>query len=455
MSVKVTTRFVCQECGYISLRWAGQCTECQAWNSFKEDQHVKDQPSKVSANKALGNSLKLLQDVSTEHHEIFSTRIGELDRVLGKGIVSGSVVLLGGEPGIGKSTLSLQLAQHVASTGKKVLYVTGEESESQIYARSQRLGKNSETLFVLSEVDIIKILNVVGQLQPDLLIIDSIQVVSHPDVPSIAGSVNQVRYCATEVIKKIKGIQCATVLIGHITKDGQLAGPKVLEHLVDVILYFEGERNQHYKVLRCFKNRYSGTQEIGIFEMKETGLIEVGSPSDLFIDGTTLSNPGSVVSAVMEGSRVFLVEVQALVVETGYGMAKRTFLGVDPNRANVMIAAIEKIVGIRLSSKDIIINIIGGLKVSEPALDLGIVLSMVSSVENVHHKKRIGVLGEVGLTGEIRPIPHAEKRVNELKKMGFDGVILPEKNRVERPQTGIELWYVDTINEAIHHFLKL
>jgi DNA repair protein RadA/Sms len=394
-----------------------------------------------------------LRDVVVGQDITFSTGISELDRVLGGGIVRGSATLLGGEPGIGKSTLSLQVAQHLSSTGLTVLYVSGEESVGQLHLRANRLGSLPPHLMVYAELDVLKIVQTIRSLQPDVVILDSIQVVYHSGVPSVAGSVNQVRQCAQDLISYCKDRDIALVLIGHITKEGQLAGPKVLEHIVDVILYLEGERDQHYRLLRCFKNRFSATSEIGIFEMKGQGLIGVSNPSGLFMDEQTLKSSGAVVSVLSEGSRALLVEVQALVVDSGYGMAKRTFLGVDLNRANLMIAALEKLLGFRLSSKDIILNIVGGIKVTEPALDLAMMLSIVSSFKDHSVGCKAGFFGEVGLTGEIRPVANADKRVLELEKMGFDVVMLPEKNRSSCVGRSVRPVFVSHVRDAVQLFL--
>ena len=396
-----------------------------------------------------------ITDIVVSPDVVTPTGIGEFDRVLGKGLVAGSTVLLGGEPGIGKSTLALQVAFAVASLRKKVLYVTGEESLKQIRLRSERLGTVSDQLFVCAETNIHAILEAIRGLSPDLVILDSIQVVLDPNIPSVAGSVNQVRQCASALIGALKSVDAVGVLIGHITKDGSLAGPKVLEHLVDVILFFEGESSQNYRLLRSFKNRYSGTHEIGIFQMVGEGLVEVANPSGLFLDELTLKNPGSIVSAVAEGTRVLLVEIQALVVETGYGTGKRTILGVDLNRGHLLIAAVEKIIGVKLSSKDIILNIVGGYKTSEPSLDLAVVAAMYSSTYDIPVSKRIGVLGEVGLTGEIRPIPHFERRIAEFEKLGFEGIIVPSRNISDSKLSKIRLYPVESLQDALKQLVTL
>lgn len=452
MAKQVSVQFVCNNCGSVSLRWHGQCLSCQAWNSLVQDEQIKVK-SIVPSRKTNKEPIPLV-DVKILSENIIPTDIIELDRVLGKGLVEGSVILLGGEPGIGKSTLALQAAQHISAVNKNpILYVSGEESEQQIFMRSKRIGQNSSNLLVLCEIDVISIRKTIERQAPKVVILDSIQVIHHRDIPSTAGSVNQVRQCAWELISIAKEKNISIIIIGHITKDGTLAGPKVLEHMVDIILFFEGDRNQKYRLLRCFKNRYSNTDEIGLFEMTQVGLTQVNQIADLFIDSETLSNPGSMVVPILQGCRVMLVEVQSLVVDSGYGMAKRTFTGVDPGRANMIIAAMEKSGRFKLVSKDIFLNIIGGLKVSEPGLDLGIVLAIVSSIIEKPLSERMGVIGEVGLTGEIRSVTHLEKRVLELEKMGFTHCILPSVNKRSFPSTKIEPIFVKNVNEAIAYFL--
>ena len=452
MAKSTVIQYVCTSCGAHFLRWAGQCADCEEWNTLSETS-VAARRDRGSAALIRGRAVPIS---SVEFHAdtIIPTGIKEFDRVLGKGIVAGSVILLGGEPGIGKSTICLQIAARVA-LAHRVLYVTGEESLNQVRLRSDRLGTLSDQLYVSSETDMVGILNTIDEIKPDLVILDSIQVVAHSEIPSVSGTVNQVRFCASELIKKLKIMGAAGIVVGHITKDGALAGPKVLEHLVDVILYFEGESGFHYRLLRSFKNRYSGTREIGVFEMQEEGLVEVANPSGLFIDETTLKNPGSMVVPVAEGSRIFLVEVQALVVDTGYGMGRRTILGVDTNRANLLIAAVEKIVGLKLSSKDVILNIVGGYKTSEPALDLGVVLAMFSSAQDLPISGRIGVLGEVGLTGEIRPVPQFERRLMELEKLGFDGCIVPQRNITGVVSGKVALVPVESVQDALRRLVNI
>lgn len=452
--VKRDTQFVCQECGSATPRWQGRCTVCNAWNSLVEEATVS--ATQVQAFAQPTKAPVALNQITPQPERLLMTHMPEFDRLMGQGLVSGSVILLGGEPGIGKSTLSLQLASRLCQSNEaSVLYVSGEESERQIYQRAQRLGVNSSTLFLFCEINIQTIVKVIREKQPQVVILDSIQVVFHPDMPSSAGSINQVRQCAWELINLAKELDIVVVLIGHITKDGGLAGPKVLEHMVDVILFFEGDRNQKYRLLRCFKNRYASTDEMGLFEMGKTGLTEVVQITDLFIDQDTLANPGSMVVPVLQGGRVMLIEVQALVVNSGYGMAKRTFTGVDTSRANLLIAAMEKAGKFRLSTKDIFLNIIGGLKIAEPAMDLGIVLAIMSSGMDRPLQTRMAVVGEVGLTGEVRSVPNIEKRLSDVDKMGFTHCILPHTNAVKSFKTNLQLIYVKTIREAIQAFLDI
>ena len=422
--------FKCIKCETVFPTWQGQCSNCLEWNSIEEVTEIvtKKKTQKQSA----ANDPINLTSLKITHEDVLPTKLKEFDNVLGGGLVKGSTILLGGEPGIGKSTISLQIANQVALNSQKVLYVTGEESLSQLYFRAQRLEVETDNLFVISENNIIAIVNTIKKFKPDLVIIDSIQVVYHPDVDSVAGTVTQVRHCAGVLVDHLKKLNIIGIIIGHVTKEGNIAGPKVLEHLVDVILYFEGERSSYHRLLRSFKNRYFNTHEIGIFSMEKKGLISVKNPSELFLDQKTLDNPGSVVSAILEGNRIFLVEVQALVVNSGYGMAKRTFLGVDTHRANLLIAAMEKILGLPLGSHDIILNIVGGLSVKETALDLAIVCAIISSLKEIALPPKSVVVGEVGLTGEIRSISMMNKRLSEISKLGFKQCIFPKTKIYEQ-----------------------
>ncbi len=424
---KTFIHYECQSCAAISPSWQGQCGGCKEWNTLLEQSFREKGQAKVARQMSKKQPI-LLKDVRQGKEDTYKTGINELDNLLGVGFVKGSVTLLGGEPGIGKSTLSLQLAQKMANAGRKVMIVSGEESESQIQYRSRRLGENPESLMVYAQTDMEAIITALHTYTPDLVILDSIQVVHHSDSSGVDGSISQVRYCAQQLIQWVKSQESIGIIIGHITKDGHIAGPKVLEHMVDVILYLEGERNQHYRLLRSYKNRYSSTNDVAIFEMKKEGLIEVLQPSELFIDDATLSSPGSVVAPILEGSRVILVEVQALAVKSNFGMAKRNVVGVDAHRATLMIATLEKILGIQLSTHDVFLNIIGGLKVKEPGLDLAIVYAIMSSILDKPLGRKVGMIGEVGLNGECRAVPQMKKRLVELEKMGFDACVLPEKS---------------------------
>ena len=426
---KRLTQFRCNACGDVSPRWQGQCTSCQEWNTFEEEAIVTSGPSnhpETSAQKPTP-----ITDIQLTDTQIFPTNIAELDQVLGQGLVQGGITLLGGEPGIGKSTLALQTAYQLADQGQKVLYISGEESESQLALRAHRLGTISPNLQVYSQIDMLKILDQIKVTQPAVIILDSIQVVFHPNIGSASGSVAQVRQCATELTQLAKQLNSHVIMIGHITKDGSLAGPKVLEHLVDTVLFFEGDRHHDHRVLRCFKNRFSTTQEIGLFQMTKAGLQSLHHSSDILIKNHQTDAPGSMIVPIHQGSRVLLVEIQALVVPTQFGMAKRTFVGIDPNRANLLIATLEKNSTFKLASKDIFLNVIGGLKLQDPSTDLAIMLAIISSLYDQIPPKKLAVLGEVGLTGEVRPVDNIGKRLVELDKMGFSSCLVPEKNELE------------------------
>jgi len=447
---KESTLFVCQECGATHPRWQGRCLSCGEWNSIIAETIVK------SPRRAIKDAKKAIPIPITEVPDndalIFPSGIGEMDHVLGKGFVEGAIILLGGEPGIGKSTLALQLANTFAAN-ETVLYISGEESAKQIQLRASRLGAMFSTLSLLIETNLQNICQIIEETKPKLVILDSIQVVYHPAIPSIPGSVNQVRHCASELSNTIKEVQAVGILIGHITKDGALAGPKVLEHLVDVILVLDGERGDDFRTLRSYKNRFASTNEVGLFDIGDTGFQAVENPYFVAKESAE-RHSGSIVSCINEGSRAFLLEIQALVVHTGFGMGKRTFLGVDPNRANLLIAAIEKILGIKLSDKDIILNIVGGAKSSDPGLDLALVFAMISSLYE-RPLPNIGICGEISLTGEIRPVKHIDKRISELSRMGFDKCIIPDANRVKiTKKVGITPVYVSTLRESLDIFLN-
>ena len=449
MKTKLKTVYVCSSCQATFPAWSGQCGSCLEWNTLSEQQSEAVKPSVYTADGSPKKPVPLL-DISIQDDVVMPTTIPEFDRVLGGGLTVGSVNLIGGEPGIGKSTLALQVLQYFSLQNRKVLYVTAEESEKQLYLRANRLGESGSSLHVYAQTDIAAIISVIKEMKPDCVILDSIQVVYHADVSGAPGTMSQVRHCATEFIRTIKENGLTGLIIGHITKDGSIAGPKVLEHLVDVILYFEGERHLNYRLLRCFKNRFAASYEVGLFTMEEAGLLSADVNSSLFLDDVTLSSPGSVIVPVMEGSRVLLVELQALVVHSGYGMGKRTFQGVDANRATLMIAAMDKVLELKLFTKDIFLNVIGGLKITETCLDLAIIVSIMSSLYMAPLKRKIGVIGEVGLTGEVRAVSHVAQRVKELENMGFDECILPLKTKATFPKgASIKPIYVETVLDVI------
>lgn len=423
---KANTVFFCNECGYESAKWLGKCPACNAWNTFVEEKVTKQGNNKnVVAKTADPVSLKSIEQINISR---ISSGFDELDRVLGGGFVNGSLTLLGGEPGIGKSTLILQICDKFKTDGK-VLYVSGEESAEQIKIRADRLGINKDNIMFLGETDINNIENAIEKMEPKLVIIDSIQTMYSDEITSAPGSVSQVREITARVMKmcKMKGI--TTVIIGHVTKDGTIAGPRVLEHMVDAVLYIEGERYFSYRVVRGVKNRFGSTNEIGMFEMRNEGMVEITNPSSVLLTEREDNPPGSVIVASLEGTRPILIELQALTSTTVFGMPRRTANGLDYNRVTLLIAVLEKIGGVNLGNQDVYMNIVGGIKINEPALDLGIILSAASSFKNISISKDVAVIGEVGLTGEIRSVNMIEKRLKEVEKMGLKTCIIPETNK--------------------------
>ena len=423
---KTNTVFFCNECGYESAKWLGKCPACNAWNSFVEEKVVKQGNKKGVVSKEVEPvSIKSIEQIKISR---VSSGFDELDRVLGGGFVNGSLTLLGGEPGIGKSTLILQICDKYKTDGK-VLYVSGEESAEQIKIRSDRLGINKDNIMFLGETDINNIESSIEKLEPKLVIIDSIQTMYSDEITSAPGSVSQVREITARIMKmcKMKGI--TTVIIGHVTKDGTIAGPRVLEHMVDAVLYIEGERYFSYRVVRGVKNRFGSTNEIGMFEMRNEGMVEITNPSSVLLTEREENPPGSVIVASLEGTRPILVELQALTSTTVFGMPRRTANGLDYNRVTLLIAVLEKLCGVNLGSQDVYMNIVGGIRINEPALDLGIVLSAASSYKNISIPKSVAVVGEVGLTGEIRSVNMIEKRLKEIEKMGLKTCIIPETNK--------------------------
>src|SRR6188472_1494329 len=422
--------FVCQECGAQSPKWMGRCNECGAWNSLVEERVADAAPAAAGNSRyaqfGAASSAKLYAEVETANAVRLSTGIGEFDRVLGGGVVPGSLVLLGGEPGIGKSTLLLQAAAHFAREVGPVLYASGEESEHQIKSRGDRLGIGSTPLYLMSETCIERILEEIARLKPALVIIDSVQTVFSIKFQSAPGSIGQVREAATQFLFAAKGQNVPTVLVGHVTKDGNLAGPKVLEHVVDTVLYFEGERHHAHRVVRAVKNRFGAVSELGVFEMTGHGLEPVANPSQLFLAERPKNVPGSSVLCCMEGSRPLLVEVQALVSTSSYGNAKRMASGIDQNRLSLLLAVLEKRAGLNLLGEDVFINVAGGMTIDEPAADLAVVAAVASSLRNRPIRQGTAVFGEVGLAGEVRGTTQGAMRVREAAQMGFSRCIVPQ-----------------------------
>ncbi len=449
--VKAKTHFVCQACGYQAPKWLGKCPGCQGWNTFIEERVIEE---KAPERDLLGFEREAvptaITEIVREERTRFQIGIGEFDRVLGGGIVLGSVVLVGGDPGIGKSTLLLQVMNYLARKKRKILYVSGEESLQQTKMRADRLGVSSEELFVVSETSLEKILQDIQTLMPSAVVIDSIQTIYSSDLPSTPGSISQVREASSRLLYLAKHLSIPIFLIGHVTKEGFIAGPKVLEHMVDTVLYIEGEANHSFRILRAVKNRFGPTNEIGVFEMKDSGLVEVLSPSEFFLSERTQPASGSVVMPSIEGSRPILIELQALVVPTNLSMPRRTAQGIDANRVSLLVAVMEKRLGIHLFNHDIFLNIAGGMKVVEPGADLGVIASIVSSFKDRLIDPEMVVFGEVGLGGEVRGVSQSEVRVKESARLGFKRCLLPKQHKEKMRSTrGIELIGVGTVQEAV------
>lgn len=442
--------FFCGECGYESTKWLGKCPACGSWNTMLEQKKISSVPS--INNLTYAHAIPLA-DVTTTASGRVSSGIGELDRVLGGGIVPGSVTLLGGDPGIGKSTLLMQTAAELTKQGT-VLYVTGEESASQLKLRAERLGVGGDML-ILAENDLSAIESEVDRVKPAYVMIDSIQTMYSADCSGANGSTSQIREATSLITRMAKRTGAATFIVGHVTKDGAIAGPRILEHMVDTVLYFEGDRHASYRILRAVKNRFGSTNEIGVFEMCNTGLEEVKNPSEYMLNGRPEDASGSVVACSMEGTRPILVEIQALVCQSNFGIPRRTAVGTDFNRVNLLMAVLEKKVGLRLAASDAYVNIAGGMKMTEPAIDLGICLAIVSSAKDIVIPDNVMVFGEVGLSGEIRAVNMAGQRVQEAKKLGFGTVVLPEVCRSSVGKVeGINLVYVSQIRDAIGYIMK-
>ena len=450
------TVYFCQECGYESAKWMGQCPGCKAWNTFVEETVSAKKPASGTTGRTEKRQEPvILRDISLSEDERQTTKIGELDRVLGGGIVPGSLVLVGGDPGLGKSTLLLQVCRNLAERQVSVLYISGEESLRQIKLRANRIGEFSDKLQLLCETNLEVIREVIQRKKPEVVVIDSIQTMFHEDVSSAPGSVSQVRESTNILMQIAKGMGVSIFIVGHVTKEGNVAGPRVLEHMVDTVLYFEGDRHASYRILRAVKNRFGSTNEIGVFEMCGTGLEEVKNPSEFLLNGRPEDASGSVVACSMEGTRPILVEIQALVCQSNFGIPRRTAVGTDFNRVNLLMAVLEKKVGIHLGSSDAYVNIAGGMKMTEPAIDLGICLAVVSSCKDIVIPDNVMVFGEVGLSGEIRAVSMAGQRVQEAKKLGFETVMLPEVCRSSVGKIeGIRLIYVSQIRDAIQYIMK-
>ena len=453
--MKQRTVFYCTECGNETPRWQGQCPACGAWNTLTEaPQRPKSENKAAAAAHRARQTPEKLSELETEEEIRFSTGVGELDRVLGGGAVRGSVVLVGGAPGVGKSTLLLQLCGLIGRS-ERVLYVTGEESRRQLKMRAQRLGVSEGEIFVLAETQVSEILSVAEDLQPTVVIIDSIQTMFDAEVSATPGSVSQVRESTMAIMRRAKSDGFTAFVVGHINKEGAIAGPKVLEHMVDCVLYFEGEQSMSYRILRAAKNRFGSTNEIGVFEMADTGLREVPNPSESLLSGRPLDTPGTCVTCVMEGSRPILAEIQALVAQSGYGSARRNSNGIDYNRAMLLLAVLEKRGGMSVSGCDAYINVVGGLQLGEPAADLATLLAVASSFRDAPIGSDLAAVGEVGLSGEVRSVQQLNLRLSEIARLGFSRCIIPAriKGDVIQPK-GLELIRVKSIREAIKAALQ-
>lgn len=443
------TSFVCQHCGYSSTKWLGKCPDCNQWNSLQEETVSASAPSRWMASERGPQKPEPITEIVRSSDDRFSTGMSELDRVLGGGVVTGSMVLIGGDPGIGKSTLLLQAFQRI-SQDRPVLYVSGEESPHQIKMRGERLGVASKNLLILSETALEEILKTAQSLKPKAIVIDSIQTVYTGQIASAPGSVSQIRESAAQLMIHAKQTNTPTFLVGHVTKDGSIAGPRILEHMVDTVLYFEGDKGHPYRILRAVKNRFGSTNEIGVFEMKSLGLEEVSNPSELFLSERAPNVAGSVVVSSIEGTRPILVELQALVSPTNFGLPRRMAIGVDPNRVSLLLAVLEKRAGLQLQGQDVFINVVGGMQIDEPAVDLGIVAAVASGFRERPMDPKILIFGEVGLGGEVRAIHQAEVRLREAAKMGFKQCLLPERNRARLDRVdGIDVIGVGHIREAL------
>lgn len=445
------TVFFCQNCGHEETKWLGQCPMCKEWNTFVEEKVIASSVSaSVKTDRDIEKKIVALSQVNTDEQKRFQTGMKELDRVLGGGIVPGSLVLVGGDPGIGKSTLLLQVCQKLAKE-RQVLYISGEESLVQIKLRANRMGNFSDNMKLFCETYLGTIRDVIEKKQPEFVVIDSIQTMYSEEVASAPGSVSQVRESTNVFMQLAKGLGITIFIVGHVTKEGTVAGPRVLEHMVDTVLYFEGDRHASYRILRGVKNRFGSTNEIGVFEMRQNGLVEVENPSEYMLSGKPENASGSVVACSIEGTRPLLIEIQALVCDTNFGMPRRTATGTDYNRVNLLMAVLEKRIGLHLANCDAYVNIAGGIRMNEPAIDLGIVMAIVSSYKNRPVDERMIVFGEVGLSGEVRAVNMPEQRVAEAKKLGFETCVVPEVSLdMVKGIKGIKIIGVKTINDAMN-----
>ena len=452
--MKKKTVFYCTECGNETAKWAGQCPACGAWNTLVEAPAEPKAKSDAARPRKGGTAPKLLSELDTQEEIRFPTGLSELDRVLGGGAVCGSVVLVGGAPGVGKSTLLLQLCGLVGRS-EKILYVTGEESRRQLKMRAQRLGVSDGEIYVLAETDLGEIGAAIDSTEPTVVIIDSIQTMFDPELAAAPGSVSQVRECTMSIMRRAKADGFAAFVVGHINKEGSIAGPKVLEHMVDCVLYFEGEQSMSYRILRAAKNRFGSTNEIGVFEMADRGLREVPNPSETLLSGRPTDTPGTCVACVMEGSRPILAEVQALAAKSGYAAARRNSNGIDYNRAMLLLAVLEKRGGLAVSGCDVYVNVVGGLQLDEPAADLATLLAVASSYRDVPIGSDLAAIGEVGLSGEVRSVTQLDHRLTETARLGFRRCIIPAHVRgdVQAPP-GLKLISVRNVREAISEALK-
>lgn len=450
MAKKNTTAFFCQECGHESSKWMGQCPACKKWNTFVEEKvSVNTAGSKITPFREASKPVRI-GSISMREDERICTGIAELDRVLGGGIMHGSLTLVGGDPGIGKSTLLLQMCRLLANAGRKVLYISGEESLKQIKLRAVRIGEFQDTMLLLCETNLGIVEETIRHTEPEIVVIDSIQTMYQESVASAPGSVSQVREATNVFLQLAKGMGTSIFIVGHVTKEGTVAGPRVLEHMVDTVLYFEGDRYASYRILRGVKNRFGSTNEIGVFEMRREGLIEVENPSEYMLSGKPAGASGSVVACSVEGTRPILIEIQALVSRTNFGIPRRQTTGTDLNRVNLLMAVLEKRLGLQIGDCDAYVNIAGGLKINEPAIDLGLVMAIVSSFKNRAVDERTIVFGEVGLSGEVRAVSMAQQRAQEARKLGYETVVMPRVNLEGMDKIdGIRIIGVGGIGEAI------